>query len=159
MKLFTLDKRQRLPISITEAWDFFSDPGRLPEITPPSLQLEITSDQPKKMHAGIIITYKIRPFLGIPVDWVTEITHVDEPYLFIDEQRFGPYRFWHHQHHFREVEGGIEIRDIVHYSLFMGPLSEITNALVVGNRLREIFRYRHDYLAKKFGKMETEHAR
>lgn len=158
MKLFRLDERQRLPISIAEAWSFFSDPNNLSRITPPSLGLEITSDPPDKMYAGMIITYRVTPFLGIPMDWVTEITQVDEPHLFIDEQRSGPYRFWHHQHHFREIDGGVEIRDIVHYALFIGPLGGIINTLIVRNQLREIFAYRRRYLEEKFGRMSCEEA-
>ena len=151
MKLYCLDERQCLPISIPEAWSFFSDPGNLPRITPPSLKLEITSETPEKMYAGMIITYRVSPLLGIPMDWVTEITHVDEPHLFIDEQRSGPYRFWHHQHHFQEISGGVEIRDIVHYALFIGPIAGIINALIVRNQVREIFAYRRRYLEKTFG--------
>ena len=158
MKLFRLDERQRLPISITEAWSFFSDPTNLSKITPPSLGLEITSDPPDKMYAGMIITYRVTPLFGIPVNWVTEITQVDEPHLFIDEQRSGPYRFWHHQHHFREIDGGIEIRDIVHYSLFIGPLGGIIDTLIVRNQLQDIFAYRRRYLEEKFGRMSCKEA-
>jgi ligand-binding SRPBCC domain-containing protein len=156
MRLFRIDRTQCLPVSLEEAWSFFSNPGNLSEITPPSLELEVTSDVTDKMHAGMIITYRISPVLGIPIKWITEITQVDEPHLFVDEQRFGPYRFWHHQHHFREIAAGVEIRDIVHYSLFMGLLGGIMNALVVEKQLREIFNYRRNYLQKKYGEMPCE---
>ncbi|UCD56117.1 MAG: SRPBCC family protein [Candidatus Hydrogenedentota bacterium] len=158
MKLFCLDERQCLPISVAEAWSFFSNPNNLVEITPPSLGLEITSDTPDKMYAGLIITYRISPLLGIPMDWVTEITQVDEPHLFIDEQRFGPYRFWHHQHHFRQISGGVEIRDVVHYSLLIGLLGGLLNTLAVKKQLREIFDYRRNYLERKFGRMACKEA-
>jgi len=158
MRLFLLDERQCLPISIADAWSFFSDPQNLPKITPPSLQLKITSEQFDTIYAGMIITYRVSPFPGIPMNWVTEITHVDKPHLFIDEQRFGPYRFWHHQHHFREIEGGVEIRDIVHYSLLISPLDGIINSLIVKRQLSEIFSYRRRYLEKKFGRIASENA-
>ena len=116
---------QRLPISVPEAWSFFSDPRNLPRITPPSLGLEVTSDLPGKMYPGMIVTYRVRPIPGVPVDWVTEITHVREPSLFVDEQRFGPYRFWHHEHHFREVEGGVEMVDLVLYALPLGGIGRV----------------------------------
>ena len=83
-------------MDISEAWDFFSDPNNLPLITPPSLKLSITSELPDKMYTGMIITYTVAPILSIPITWVTEITHVEEPNFFVDEQRFGPYKFWHH---------------------------------------------------------------
>jgi ligand-binding SRPBCC domain-containing protein len=145
-----------LPISLEEAWSFFSNPSNLPDITPPSLKLEVAADLPDKMHAGMIIKYRLRSLMGIPIKWIVEITQVDEPHLFLDEQRFGPYRFWHHQHHFQEIAAGVEIRDIVHYSLFMGLLGGIMNALVVENQLREIFNYRRDYLRNKFGEIPCE---
>ncbi len=104
MRLERLQDLCRLPIALPVAWDFFSDPRNLERITPPWLGIEITSDLPPRMHPGMIVTYRVRPPPGIPVRWVTEITHVVEPTLFVDEQRYGPYRFWHHQHHFREVD-------------------------------------------------------
>jgi ligand-binding SRPBCC domain-containing protein len=151
VRLFSLDERQNLPISMDEAWSFFSDPRNLAEITPPSLGLRITSEPDKKMYAGMIITYIVTPVFGIPMRWITEITHVDEPNLFVDEQRFGPYRFWHHQHHFTEIEGGIEIRDLVHYSPFFSPFDVVINEFFAKKKLREIFSYRRKYLDKRFG--------
>ena len=139
-----------------EAWSFFSDPANLAEITPPSLQPRITSELGDEMYAGMIITYRVSPFRGVTVNWVTEITHVNKPHLFVDEQRFGLYRFWHHQHHFRAIKGGTEIRDVVHYSFFISPFDWIINAIIVRKKLQEIFSYRRRYLEKKFGKMKAE---
>jgi ligand-binding SRPBCC domain-containing protein len=153
VRLFSLDESQRLPISLEQAWSFFSDPRNLAEITPSSLGLRITSEPGKKMYAGMIITYIVTPVFGIPMRWITEITHVDEPNLFIDDQRFGPYRFWHHQHHFTEIEGGIEIRDLVHYSPFFSPFDVVINELVAKKKLKEIFSFRRKYLEKRFGSM------
>ena len=149
MKLHLLEARQNLPVSIAEAWEFFSDAGNLARITPPSLGFEVTSAPAERMYAGMIITYRVRPLFGVPVGWVTEITHVDEPHRFVDEQRFGPYRFWHHQHLFREIEGGVEARDIVHYALPAG--GGAVRRMLVAPRLREIFAYRRDVLERTFG--------
>jgi ligand-binding SRPBCC domain-containing protein len=151
MKIYRLDRTQRLPIGVEEAWDFFSDPRNLPRITPPAMGFEITSPLPPRVYAGMIITYKVRPLLGVPVDWVTEITQVDEPNLFVDEQRFGPYRFWHHQHLFREVEGGVETRDIVHYALPLDPAGRVVQRWMVGPQLDAIFAFRRDVLVRMFG--------
>jgi ligand-binding SRPBCC domain-containing protein len=156
MKLFCLDEKQCLPISIVDAWSFFSDTNNLTKITPASLGLEISSAPDGQMYAGMIITHRVKPLLSIPINWVTEITHVDKPRLFIDEQRFGPYRFWHHQHHFREINGGVEIRDIVHYSPFVGPIGTLVNALIVRGQLKQIFDYRRSVLEEKFGKLFCE---
>jgi ligand-binding SRPBCC domain-containing protein len=134
-----------------EAWSFFSNPNNLQLITPPSLGLEATPEIPDKMYAGMIITYRVRPLLGIPMRWITEITHVDAPHMFIDEQRFGPYRFWHHQHRFQEIDGGVEMQDIVSYGLYGGPFAKIIHELAVRKQLEEIFRYRRTYLEARFG--------
>lgn len=149
MKLHRLETVQRLPVTLDEAWRFFSDAGNLAKITPPSLGFEVTSPLPERVYAGLIITYRVRPLFGIPVSWVTEITHVDEPKLFVDEQRFGPYRFWHHQHLFRAVEGGTEMTDIVHYAL--PPGGGIARGLLVAPRLKEIFDYRREVLERTYG--------
>jgi ligand-binding SRPBCC domain-containing protein len=149
MKLHVMEATQNLPVSPAEAWDFFSNAGNLARITPPSLGFEVVSELPTRMYAGMIIQYRVRPLLGVPVRWVTEITHVDEPRLFVDEQRFGPYRFWHHQHHFREIPGGVEARDIVHYAL--PPGGGAARRLMVEPRLKEIFDYRRQVLERTFG--------
>jgi ligand-binding SRPBCC domain-containing protein len=149
MKLYLFEACQNLPASIGAAWEFFADAGNLARITPPSLGFEVTSAPQERMYAGMIITYRVRPLFGVPVTWVTEITHVDEPRLFVDEQRFGPYRFWHHQHLFREIEGGVEARDLVHYALPPGGFA--AGPLLVAPRLREIFAYRREVLERTFG--------
>jgi len=151
MKPSALREVQRLPISLPEAWSFFSDPRNLPRITPPSLGLEVTSDLPGVMYPGMIITYRVRPIPWVSVGWVTEITHVREPVLFVDEQRFGPYRFWHHEHHFREVEGGVEMKDIVHYALPLGTIGRVFGGPLVRRRLERIFSFRRRFLVREFG--------
>jgi ligand-binding SRPBCC domain-containing protein len=110
-----IDKKLNLSIGLGEAWNFFSDPRNLKLLTPPELKMTITSSPPEEIYAGLIVTYRVYPFLNIPFEWVTEITHVKEPFYFVDEQRAGPYRMWHHQHHLAEVPGGIEVREIVDY--------------------------------------------
>ena len=149
MKLHLLEREQRLPIPIDEAWAFFSDAANLARITPPDMGFEVTSKLPERMYAGMIVTYRVRPLAGIPVTWVTEITHLDEPRLFVDEQRFGPYRFWHHQHLFREIEGGTEVRDIVTYAL--PPGGGLLRSLLVAPRLAAIFDHRRRVLEEMFG--------
>src|SRR5262245_51949451 len=131
MKTYTLQARQALPISLTTAWDFFSNPRRLVDITPPWLNFRVTSPLPEKMYPGMIITYQIRPFANVAVNWLTEITHMQEPFLFVDEQRAGPYRFWHHQHQFREIAGGMEIIDLVHYAMPFSVFGRMLHGLAV----------------------------
>ena len=103
------------------------------------------------MYAGQIIEYKVKPVLGIPVYWMTEITHVEEGKFFVDEQRFGPYSFWHHQHHFKENEHGVEMTDLVHYKIPFGFLGDLTQALFVGKQLESIFEFRKKAVDQIFG--------
>jgi ligand-binding SRPBCC domain-containing protein len=146
MTLYALSRTQILPISIGDAWAYFSDPNNLCDLTPEWLCFDIRSNVPPTMHPGMIIEYRITALAGIPMNWITEITHVVEPTLFVDEQRFGPYRFWHHQHHFREIDRGVEMYDLVHYSLPFGPLGSLMHALHVRKKLREIFNHRQEHL-------------
>jgi ligand-binding SRPBCC domain-containing protein len=150
MKPFSLERVQTIPAAINQAWSFFSDPANLARITPPSMKFHITSPPQAVTYAGQIMTYTVRPLLGISMDWTTEITHVSEPHFFVDEQRFGPYRFWHHQHFFREVEGGVEVRDLVHYLLHHDQLAWPVNRLIVAPRLKRIFDYRSSALQEIF---------
>jgi len=140
-----------LPIRIREAWDFFSDSRNLSQITPDYLDFRFVGEAPERMYEGMIITYRIRPVLGIPITWVTEITHVQEPTHFVDEQRFGPYRFWHHKHLFKTTEDGVEMEDIVDYAMPLGLLGSIPHALLIRERLEGIFDYREKVLKERFG--------
>jgi ligand-binding SRPBCC domain-containing protein len=150
MKIYQLKIVQNLPIRIEDAWGFFSNPNNLSVITPEWLNFKVTSKLPDKMYAGMIITYKVHPVLGIPNTWVTEITHVKEPNYFVDEQRFGPYKFWHHQHHFKETKNGVEMTDIVNYALPFDPFSRFVNSLLVEKKVKEIFKFREKTLVGLF---------
>lgn len=151
MPVHTLECTQVFPASLAEAWDFFSSPRNLERITPKALDFQILSDLPPRMYAGMMIRYRVRPLLGIPLTWVTEITHIEEGVRFVDEQRVGPYRMWHHEHHFRELEGGkIEMLDRVTYQLAGGWLSEPVHGLVVRRQLAEIFAFRTEAVKRLF---------
>lgn len=152
-KVYSLKAVQTIPITLQQAWDYFSRPYNLKDITPVSLSFNITSTHHgEKMYAGQIIEYTIKPLFGIPVYWMTEITHVDEGHYFVDEQRFGPYSLWHHQHHFKEISAGVEMTDIVHYKIPFWFLGDIANTLVVKNQLKQIFDFRYRSIEEKFGK-------
>jgi ligand-binding SRPBCC domain-containing protein len=116
----------------------------------------IRSEVPEVVHPGLIIEYTIRPFARLRVTWVTEITHVIEGRLFVDEQRSGPYRMWHHEHHFAAVSGGVEMRDVVSYTLPLGPLGDLIDRLAVRGRLAAIFAYRETVLRDRFGAFPGE---
>lgn len=153
-KVYSLKTVQQLPVSLDEAWDFFSSPANLQKITPQSMGFNIVSKHHgEKMYAGQVIEYTVKPVLGIPLYWMTEITHVSDKKYFVDEQRFGPYSLWHHQHHFKAVDGGVEMTDIVHYKIPFWWLGDIANWLLVKKQLQAIFDYRFTKVETMFGKM------
>lgn len=152
-KVYSLKTVQNIPVSPDKAWDFFSSPENLQTITPDSLGFKIISrHHGEKMYAGQVIEYKVSPLLGIPLYWMTEITHVEDKRYFVDEQRYGPYSMWHHQHHFKIIEGGVEMTDIIHYKLPLWFLGDMANGLFVKKQLREIFAYRYKKVEELFGK-------
>jgi ligand-binding SRPBCC domain-containing protein len=149
--IHTWNQVQRLPIDIKTAWDFFSKPENLNDITPPDLRFKTLSDPPTHFYPGLFIIYQISVFKGIHFEWVTEITHAQEPNFFADEQRSGPYALWHHEHHFKEVEGGVEMEDKVYYKLPLGWLGNLFHNALVKPKLKHIFEYRRAVLENRFG--------
>jgi ligand-binding SRPBCC domain-containing protein len=142
---------QFLPISIEKAWAFFSSPKNLSVITPPSLDFKILSDlDGKDIHEGMLIDYRVRPLLGIPVRWQTEISDVKENYSFTDQQLTGPYKVWKHTHTFTAHKDGILMTDEIQYQLPFGWLGTIMEKLIVRDKIKSIFEYRKNILNKIF---------
>jgi ligand-binding SRPBCC domain-containing protein len=139
MKIYTLHTKQNLPITIEQAWAFFSDPKNLKTITPDYMGFKTLSGDDRPMFAGQIIQYIVTPVMGIPMKWVTEITHVTDQKYFVDEQRFGPYALWHHKHFLKEIPGGVEMEDIVDYKVPMGIIGQMVHPFLVKPKLKEIF--------------------
>jgi len=145
-----LKKKQILKVGIEEAWDFFSNPQNLAIITPNELNFNVTSEPSEKVYAGQIITYTVSPMLKIPIKWMTEITNVEPPYKFVDNQLIGPYSLWHHQHHFKAVPEGTLMTDIVYYSISPFKLGRIADALFVRSQLNKIFDFRYQRIEELF---------
>ena len=140
-----------LPITLEEAWQFFSRPENLGQITPPEMNFKVLSDLLSvPMYAGMVIRYRLTPLLGIPASWVTEITQVNEPFYFVDEQRFGPYRYWHHEHHFEIKDDGILMTDLLHYVVPFGFIGKWIDKWLISKKINQIFAYRKNILAKMF---------
>lgn len=143
---------QKIPASIDQVWDFISSPRNLKKITPAHMGFQITNEPiAEKMYAGMIIAYRVSPLLGIPMDWVTEITHVKEKEYFVDEQRVGPYSIWHHQHRITPIAGGVIMEDIVSYKPPFGYLGAIANSFLIKGQLKSIFDFRFIAVEKEFG--------
>jgi len=154
MKIYTLHKKQKLPISLKEGWAFLSNPKNLKIITPDYMSFDILSGAEKPMFAGQIIQYLVTPMLGIKTKWVSEITHFKEYEYFVDIQLYGPYALWHHKHFIKEIEGGIELEDIIDYKVPMGILGRLVHPFLVKPKLEEIFSYRQQKLIETFGEFK-----
>lgn len=155
MGFYQLHKTQKIPATIDQVWDFISSPVNLKKITPEYMGFNIFSKSlSEKMYPGMIISYKVSPVLGIKMTWVTEITHAKEKEYFVDEQRVGPYSFWHHEHKIESIEGGVLMTDIVSYKPPFGILGSVANSILVKKQLKEIFDFRVTAVEKIFGKME-----
>ncbi len=151
--IHVLRQEQRLPISREEAWEFFSSPRNLEAITPEDMGFKIDSCLFDKMYVGQIISYRVKLAPRIWMPWVTEIKAVDEGRSFIDEQRFGPYKFWHHRHTFEEIEGGVLVGDLVYYAVPFWPFGEPVRKRFVTPKMEGIFGFRKQVLEERFGKM------
>ena len=146
----TLKVSQELDITLDEAWDFFSNPKNLSEITPSDMGFNITSEIPNQMYIGQIVSYKVAPILGINLNWVTEITHINDKIFFVDEQRFGPYKMWHHEHLFLQKGYKVELTDKVSFKVPFVFLRRFITPIVVIPQLKIIFNYRSNSLEYNF---------
>jgi len=156
MSVHSFKAVQYIPLSLQDAWAFFSSPANLQKITPPDVHFTVISSfHGDSIYPGQIIEYKIRPFWMIEWYWMTEITHVEPGRYFADEQRYGPYSLWHHQHHFKEVPGGVEMTDIVHYKIPGWWLGELLARRLVEKKLQQIFAFRFKTIEEQFGKWPT----
>ncbi len=146
-----LESSQIIHASIERAWDFFSDPRNLSKITPTELDFTVLSKLPERIHSGMMIEYRVRPLLGIPVRWLTEITHVEAGRFFVDEQRIGPYHIWHHEHHFKPLDDErVEITDRVTYVLPFSPFGDLAHPFLVKPQLAKIFAFREKAVNELF---------
>jgi ligand-binding SRPBCC domain-containing protein len=151
MKVYHYKQVQHIPASLDTVWEFFSTPKNLNNITPPDMNFVTTYiTGGEKMYEGQLISYRVSPFPLVRLRWTTEIKNVSEKKFFIDEQRFGPFALWYHQHFFYEKENGVEMIDEVSYAIPLGFLGRIVNALVVGKRVEGIFAFRKRAVEKIF---------
>lgn len=153
MAVYSIKAVQKIPVSLTEVWDFFSDHANLQRISPAHMKLRVISKHHgSTVYPGQVIEYKIKPLLGISLYWMTEITHVEYQKLFVDEQRYGPFSLWHHQHHFAAIPGGVQMTDIIHYKNPLWMLGDLANTLFVKKQLEDIFRFRESKVEELFGR-------
>ena len=144
-------RKQHLKTDIQTLWDFVSSPINLNEITPKDMQFRfISNNKDQKMYPGMIILYKVSPLFKIPLSWATEITHIKEKRFFVDEQRLGPYKIWHHEHHFEKTDYGVLMKDIVTYAPPFGIIGSFANSLFIRKKVNEIFDYREAALERIF---------
>jgi ligand-binding SRPBCC domain-containing protein len=143
MGFYQFKKTQEINSSIEEVWSFISNPENLKKITPEYMGFDIVSESiPSKMYEGMIIEYRVSPLFGLKTTWVTEITNYKKNKYFVDEQRIGPYKIWHHQHILEPTENGVMMTDIISYQPPYGILGKLANAIIIKKKLKEIFDYR-----------------
>jgi ligand-binding SRPBCC domain-containing protein len=152
MKIYTFHRKQKLPITLDVAWKFLSNPKNLSTLTPKEMNFTIISEVDRSMHAGQVIQYRVTPVAGIKAKWVSEITHYVEGKYFVDLQLYGPYAFWHHKHFIHEINGGVEMEDIIDYKVPFGILGRMVHPFLVKPKLDKIFAYRQKKLIELFGK-------
>ena len=151
MAFYQFSVEQHVDAGIDEVWEFISSPSNLKKITPKKMGFKISSkDQKVKMYPGMIITYKVSPILGIEMNWMTEITQVKKMDYFIDEQRVGPYKMWHHEHKLIPQKKGVKMLDLITYIPPLGFIGAIANTLIIKSKLKEIFDYRTTAVNKEF---------
>ena len=152
MGFYQFKRQQVIHRPIEELWLFISNPKNLKKITPDYMGFDVMSEKlSDKMYEGMIISYKVSPLLGVKTTWVTEITHIKEGTYFVDEQRVGPYKIWHHQHFLESIPEGTLMTDIISYQPPFGVLGSIANKLFIKQKLEEIFDYRSKILIQLFG--------
>ena len=153
----TIKSIQRIPADLETVWAFFSNPDNLLTITPPFLNMKVISAPYEgEIHEGQIISYKVKPIFGMSVLWMTKIKQVERFSFFIDEQLRGPYKLWHHEHYFKEIEDGVEMTDLIHYRVPFGGLGKIVEKIIVRDQLKKIFMYRYDKVQVLFGKWKDD---
>lgn len=148
--MYQIKRTQVVNTNIETCWQFFSSPQNLELITPSYLNFRVLTDVPEAMFEGLLIAYKVSPILGIPVRWVTEITHVNDRFYFVDEQRVGPYKLWHHEHHFKLLNNQVEMTDVVSYIIPFGWFGRLIHRLFLRRKIVAIFDYRKAKIAALF---------
>ena len=152
MAIYQLYQEQKVAVTILEIWDFISNPKNLKKITPGYMGFNITSKHlSETIYPGMLIEYKVSPLWNINMTWLTEITHVKEKEYFVDEQRVGPYKLWHHEHKIIPINEGVLMTDLVTYQPPYGILGRLANHLIIRKKLAEIFEYRRNILYDLFG--------
>ncbi|WP_439151793.1 SRPBCC family protein [Winogradskyella sp.] len=156
MKIYTLHQKQKLPITMDKAWEFLCNPANLSKLTPPEMNMKIISGADRPMYAGQVLQYSVTPLPGFKTKWVSEITQYEDKKYFVDLQLYGPYAFWHHKHFVHEIQGGVEMEDIIDYKVPLGILGQLVHPFLVKPKLDSIFNYRKEKMEGLFGRYETK---
>ncbi len=135
---------------LEEAWQFFSSPYHLNDITPDFFNVVILTPVPERIYSGLLIEYSMKAVFGLPMTWLSEISHCDEPKRFVYVQRAGPFKLWSHEVCLTEQKENMILEDIVFYAMPIGYLGRLLNSMLIGRKLEAIFNTRRDYLARRW---------
>lgn len=141
--MYQFSASQYVPVPPDRVWAFFSDAANLPRLTPPHMKPRLRDAPPAKMETGMRVRLQVRPILGIPMPFASEITVVEPPHRFVDELRQGPFAAWQHEHHFAPEGSGTRITDTVRYRLPLGFLGKLFHGWLVKQEIEKLFAYRH----------------
>lgn len=150
MKTYKLTGKIQLPISIDKAWEFFSNPNNLSKIMPKDMGFKVLEGATLPLYQGQIIEYTVTPLPLFKTTWISEINHINKPHFFVDTQIEGPYKLWHHKHFLKEIKGGTEITDVVHYQVPFGILGKLVHPIIIKPKLDKIFKYREQQISQLF---------
>jgi len=142
-----------IPIPLDEAWDFFTNPRNLAQLTPKEMNFRhVFEPDEERVYKGMYLVYKVSPLAGIPLTWVTEITEVLPKKRFVDDQIKGPFARWHHIHEFEDRGDKTLIRDVLYYQMPLGFLGDIAHSLFAKKQVAQIFTFRKERMEEIFGK-------
>ena len=152
--MFLFEQVQHITAPMDKVWPFFANPKNLALLTPSDMKFRILDQLPDEIENGLVVRFKVN-VLGIPVNWTSLIQRTTEPGYFNDLQVEGPFNFWYHQHYFKEVEGGVEVKDRLYYLPPFGFIGKLFHPLIVKRKLIETFEYRYHKINELFGNAKS----
>ncbi|MEQ9262715.1 MAG: SRPBCC family protein [Owenweeksia sp.] len=149
--MYVFRQVQHIPVSLEQAWTFFSNPANLARLTPPQMNFKVLGeDLPDEVYEDLIVRFRVAALPGFRVNWTSVISKVVPMVYFADVQVEGPFKYWHHQHSFRETDTGVEITDELHYLPPFGIIGKLFHPLIVKRKLSETFEYRYQKINEVF---------
>jgi ligand-binding SRPBCC domain-containing protein len=91
------------------------------------------------------VTWRATHF-GVPFTMTSEVTAMDRPNLFVDQQTRGPFRRFHHEHRFHASGDGTVMIDSIEFSSPLGPIGRVVDRSFLERYMTKLIRERNLYL-------------